>query len=124
LQLVTNQPTHRPEGNGLRERLTADLTTAIKRRDRPTVSVIRTLLGAIANNEAVPVADPRYDPTVGLGHDVPRRVLDESDLVAILDDEIERHRTGAAAAERAGRAERAEHLRAELEVLVRYRTEV
>lgn len=96
----------------------------MKRRDRPAIAVIRTLLGAIGNREAVVLPDGPYDPTVGLGSDVPRRFLDESDLLAILDEEIDAHRTGAEAAEVAGRTERAARLRAELEVLLRYRTDV
>lgn len=106
---------------GLRERLRADLTAAMKRRDRPAVTVIRTLLGAIANSEAVAVPDGPYDPAVGLGGDVSRRDLAEADLVAIVAAEIERHRIGAGAAEAAGRDERAAQLRTELDVLVRYR---
>ncbi len=120
-QTVTDQHTHRHDGADLRAQLSADLTVAMKRRDRAAVSVIRTVLASIANSEAVDSPDGPYDPAIGLANDVPRRVLAESDLVAILDEEIDRHRAGAAAAEAAGRPDRAEHLRAELDVLKRYR---
>ncbi|WP_377322501.1 hypothetical protein ACFJIY_23945 [Pimelobacter simplex] len=77
----------------LADRLRADLTTALRARDRTRASVLRTVLGAIANAEAVPV--PQAAPplaegviagaVVGLGAaEAPRRELREDDVRAIV----------------------------------------
>jgi hypothetical protein len=42
----------------LRDALTAELTTAMQRRDRPVIAALRTTLAALANAEAVPARDP------------------------------------------------------------------
>ena len=79
--------------SALADRLRSDLTTALRARDRTTATVLRTVLGAIANAEAVPV--PQAAPPVaegaiagaslGLGAtEAPRRELDEDDVRAIL----------------------------------------
>ncbi|WP_278255357.1 GatB/YqeY domain-containing protein [Nocardioides convexus] len=66
---------------GPAERLRADLTAAMRRRDRAAVSTLRSVLATIANAEAVPVADtpaategPVAGAVVGLGAaEAPRR---------------------------------------------------
>jgi len=77
----------------LADRLRADLTTALRARDRARASVLRTVLGAIANAEAVPVPQgapplaqgPIAGAALGLGAaEVPRRELTEDDVRAIL----------------------------------------
>lgn len=77
----------------LADRLRADLTTALRARDRASASVLRTVLGAIANAEAVPVPQaappvaegPIAGAVLGLGAaEVPRRELTEDDVRAIV----------------------------------------
>jgi uncharacterized protein YqeY len=68
--------------------LRADLVTARKARHPTEVSMIRTLIAAIENAEAVEAADSE-EPKIGLGHDQPRRELTDDDIATI----VERERT-------------------------------
>jgi uncharacterized protein len=94
---------------GLRDELTA----AIKARDRVAVAALRSALAAIANAEAVPVD--------GLGAvEVERRHLTEADLRSIVVAEVRDRLAAATGYEERGRADVAERLRAEAEVLRRH----
>lgn len=76
----------------LAERLRADLTAALRRRDRAAAGTLRSVLGTIANAEAVPVAEapvptegPVAGAVTGLGAtEAPRRVLSEDDVRALV----------------------------------------
>lgn len=115
----------------LPERLRADLTAAMRAKDRETVKVLRTVLSAIANAEAQPRADdvppslvsdgPIAGATDGLGSaEVERRVLSADDLRAIVTSErTERLETAALLATN-GADDRAAVLRGEAELLERY----
>ena len=70
-----------------RERLQADLKTAMKQRDQLAVTTIRALIGAIDNAGAVPVGDAPYEVEVGLGHDVERRQLSDEEVERIIASE-------------------------------------
>ena len=78
----------------VRNRLRADLVSAMRARDKTEVSMIRTLIGAIENAEAVEV-ESSSDPMIGLNHDQPRKTLTDEDIVHILS--LERSEAAAAA---------------------------
>lgn len=100
------------------------LREAVRSHDTVTVSALRSLIGAIGNAEAVPVGDATSVPTtsehvaggsVGVGSsEVPRRVLDEDDVVALVEAEIRERRS---AMEAYGSSEKTHRLAAEIVVL-------
>jgi uncharacterized protein len=109
----------------VRDLLQADLKTALKARDRVAASTIRSLLGAIANAEAVeaPAVEPGAAPlgAVGVGvGEVARRELSEADVLDIIRADAAERAEGLEHAEAHGRTEAAERLRAESGVLARY----
>lgn len=115
-----------PDASPVRLRLRGALDAAMKARDRAAISVLRSTLGAIDNAEAVdPVAPTGAagSEVIGgavVGHgagDVPRGVLSEADVVAIVTAEIAEQIEAADTYEAAGRPDRAEPLRAGAEVL-------
>lgn len=93
------------------------------------MGVLRSLLGAIDNAEAADVSAAPEAQTgviaggvagVGAG-EVARRMLHAPALVAVLDAEVASRTSAAQQFEVAGRADRVESLRAEIEVLVSLR---
>lgn len=113
-----------PEQTRLTERLRADLTAALRRRDRPTVSTLRSVLATIANAEAVPADEvtvgdegPVAGAVTGLGAaEAPRRDLSEDDVRAL----VARDRDELLAAAAVVPPERADALRAAAELLAAY----
>ena len=106
----------------------ADLTTAMKSRDRATVSVLRSALAAIDNAEAVAV--DQSAPTTSLSEhvagvagpsEVARRELTDADIATILTREITERETAATDYVNVGQAAVAQELRAEADLLRRYR---
>ena len=89
----------------LKDRLTADMRTALKARDELTTSTLRMALAAIGNAE---VAGKQ------------KRDLTDDEVVAVLTKEAKKRREAAAAFAGAGRAEQAAKEAAEGEVLDRY----
>ena len=89
----------------LKDRLRADLTTAMKTRDQLRSSTLRMVLTAITNAE---VAGKQ------------QRELTDDDIVGVLSTESKKRREAAEAFEQAGRAESADKERAEAEVLADY----
>lgn len=89
----------------LKDRLRADLTTAIKARNELRSSTIRMVLTAVTNAE---VAGKES------------RELTDEDVVGVLSAEAKKRREAAAAFDEAGRAEMAAKERAEAEVLADY----
>jgi len=75
----------------LQRRLDADLLDARKRRSAPEVGAIRALKTALANAEAVPVADRPYEVVQGSA-DVPRRELGLDDIEVVIVAEAEERR--------------------------------
>ena len=89
----------------LKERLRADLTTAIKARDTLRSSTLRMVLTAITNAE---VAGKES------------RQLDDGQVVDVLATEVKKRREAATAYDDAGRVELADKERAEAEVITEY----
>ena len=91
--------------SGLRDRMAAALTAAMKARDRVAVAALRSALARVANAEAVhidtvPRAGALHDAAVGAGAaDAPRRELTEADVREVVEAEVAEHeRVGAAPA--------------------------
>jgi uncharacterized protein YqeY len=93
------------ERSPLKERLRADLTTAMKARDELRTSTIRLALAAVKDAE---VAGDTA------------RSLDDAEVLKVLTREVKKRREAAEAYAGAGRAEQADRERAEGEVLGEY----
>ena len=93
------------EATTLKERLRADLTTAMKARDEVRSSTLRMVLTAITNAEVA-------------GKEA--RTLSDDDVVGVLSTEAKKRREAAAAFEDGGRAESAAKERAEAAVIADY----
>jgi hypothetical protein len=89
----------------LKDRLRADLTTAIKARDEVRSSTLRMVLTAITNAE---VAGKQA------------RELTDEDVLGVLTSEGKKRREAAEAFDEAGRTEQAAKERSEFEVLAEY----
>ena len=105
------------------------LTAAMKARDQPAVTALRSALAAIDNAEAVdasgqghPTGEGRIAGAVlGVGAaEVARRTLTPAQTQAIVRQEVAERQTAAHAYARAGQSGPAERLRAEAEVLRAY----
>ena len=91
--------------SALKDRLRADLTTAIKARDEVRSSTLRMVLTAITNAEVA-------------GKE--QRELSDDDIVGVLSTEAKKRREAATAFEDGGRAEMAAKEKAEAAVLADY----
>ena len=89
----------------LKDRLRADLTTAIKSRDEVRSSTLRMVLSAITNAE---VAGKQA------------RELSDDDIIGVLSTEAKKRREAATAFADGGRAEMAAKEKAEAEVIADY----
>jgi uncharacterized protein YqeY len=89
----------------LKDRMRADLTTAIKSRDEVRSSTLRMLLTAVTNAEVA-------------GKEA--RELSDDDVVGVLSTEAKKRREAATAFADAGRAELADKERAEAAVIADY----
>ncbi|HEY2766299.1 MAG TPA: GatB/YqeY domain-containing protein [Pseudonocardiaceae bacterium] len=89
----------------LKDRLRADLTTAIKSRDTTTVATLRMALSAVATEEVAGSA---------------ARELSDEEVLAVLTREAKKRREAAEAFDGAGRDALAAQERAEGEVLAGY----
>src|SRR5215204_7353205 len=97
----------------LQERMKADLAAALRDRDRPAVSALRTALAAVANAEAVPSDNSYRHPVLGQLNEVPRRELTEEQVEAILRTEAAERQKAIEEYESLGLANAAVRLRAE-----------
>jgi uncharacterized protein YqeY len=108
--------------SALKERLRADLKAAMRERRPEEVAVIRTLLAAVDNAEAVSMEGfeerLRQRETIG---EVGRRELDPAALEKVLASEAKARLAAAEDYERYGRAEDAARVRWEAELIARYR---
>jgi uncharacterized protein YqeY len=105
-------------------RLRADLKTAMQARRTDEVRVIRALIGAIDNAQAVPTG-PGHQPYVerafgDASGEVPRLRLSAGDVQAVFVREVEERRIAADEMARLAQQDRAEMLRAEAAVVARY----
>jgi uncharacterized protein YqeY len=94
----------------------------MKNQDRATMMVLRSVLSAISNREAVPAVPPdRENPMGRLGFgDVGRRELTPQEVKLVLLDEVDERRNSAGYLRTAGRNEEAARLEAEAAILERY----
>jgi uncharacterized protein YqeY len=91
--------------SALKDRLRADLTTAMKARDEVRSSTLRMVLTAITNAEVA-----------GKEH----RELTDDDIVGVLSTEAKKRREAATAFDDGGRAQMADKERAEAAVIADY----
>ncbi len=91
------------EGQSLKDRLAAEMRTAMKERDKTRLSALRLLTAAVKNRE------------VELGHE-----LSDDEFVEIANREVKRRREAIEAYEKAGRDDRAATEREEQRVLESY----
>ena len=91
--------------SALKDRLRADLVTAIKGRDEVRSSTLRMLLTAITNAEVAGKTQVE---------------LSDDDIIGVLSTEAKKRREAATAFQDGGRTEMAEKERAELAVLTDY----
>lgn len=99
----------------MREELRRGLTAAMKSRDAVALSAVRSALAAIDNAEAPPLSD--FDGAAG---EVARRDLDDAQMRAIVEAEINDRLGAAREYDMVGRGDAAERSRAEAEVLRAY----
>jgi uncharacterized protein len=98
----------------LRARLSTDLVAAMKARDNPAIATLRCLLAVLDNAGA-------QDPEVfGTSTEIPRRLLTQNELRALMSAEVTSRETAIIQYERGGRHQEAARLRAELELISRY----
>lgn len=105
-------------------RLRAALTDALKARDRETANVLRSVLAAIANAEAIDApgvaAGAIESSPVGLGvSDVARRELTEEQIERVARAEIAEREAAARTCEGSGAPSEAARLRREAAVIAR-----
>jgi uncharacterized protein YqeY len=98
----------------LRARLSADLLTAMKERDKSAIDTLRCLLAVLDNAGA-------QEPEVfGSSAEVPRKSLTEDQVQALMAAEVTSRRAAVINYERVGRHQDAARLRAELVLISRY----
>jgi len=105
-----------------KERLRADLKAALQARETGKVRVLRTLIAALDNAEAVEVEQTPYRPRAfgDASGEVARRQLDDEAIEALLATEAAGRLAAAADYERHGRAEEAAALREEAALVASY----
>jgi len=106
----------------LPQRLKADLSAAIRDGDTPLVAVIRTLLAAIGNAEAVEL-DPSHPRDVQGWAEVPRRRLAPEEIRGIVRREAEELLAAAVEYEQHGRPDEGARLRRSAAQVARYLAE-
>jgi uncharacterized protein len=114
----------------VRTRLRQDLTIALKARDRVAIAALRSTIAAIENAESVDAASANSSTadsehiagaTAGVGSsDVPRRLLSENDVIAVVRGQIEERLQAADQYEQLGKVGEAARLRGEAVVLREY----
>lgn len=105
----------------LRQVLQAELITAMKNQDMPTMMALRSVLSAIANKEAVPVPKTSSidEPVQGYA-DVPRRELTPAEVRLVVMDEVDERRNSADYLVTAGKHEEAAALQNQIQILERF----
>jgi uncharacterized protein YqeY len=110
--------------DALKRRLRDDLMAAMRARAGTEIAVLRALVAALDNAQAVPIADghkpyaekPFGDPSV----EVPRLPLDLPAVRALLAQEAGARNAAADQFESLGKTERAALLRSEVRIIARY----
>lgn len=106
----------------LRARLQADLTDAMKARDKPRTAVLRSTLAALANAEAVDPGQQSSLPRAFGTTEVARRELTPEDERAIVERERAELTSAAAELRQHGRPAAAAELDAQAAVLAAHLT--
>lgn len=94
-----------PDLESIQSRLRADLTAAMRAKDRAATTTIRNLLAALDNAQAVPSEERAgaLEAAVGLGAaEVARAELSPDQVAAVLQRELDEVRSSAAEYERLG----------------------
>lgn len=108
-------------GARMKSRLRSDLRTAMKSRRKVDVGLLRELVAALDNAEAIPGdAEQTAHEFLGGSAEVARLVLSNDQVRDLLLTEIEKREQAAAELERLGEVEHAEALRTEALVARRY----
>jgi uncharacterized protein len=108
----------------VKQTLRADLRAAMRAREALRVRVLRDLIAALDNAEAVPLGE-RHERYVELAFGDPaaqaqRLSLTEADVTRVLETEAESRRTTAADLETRGQTARAAELLTEAALVARY----
>src|SRR5438067_3175411 len=108
----------------IKPRLRADLLTAMRARAGVEVAVLRALVAAFDNAEAVELGE-RHQRYVELNFgdrsaEVPRRRLTQADVESLLAREVSERWDAAAHFREMGQTERADRLTEEAEIVARY----
>lgn len=106
-------------GIEMKARLRAALASALKERRSRDVAVIRTLVAAIDNAEAVAVTERRGVFTRFGDGEAPRRMLRPADIDALFASELRERRAAAEQLQAHGQQERARQLMEEIAVIER-----
>lgn len=104
----------------LRERLTADLRSALKARDPNSAGAIRSLLARLDQASAVPLTS-EHAPVFGNSGEVARRYLTWNDARRLIELEIDEKRHAIATFEAIQMQAEVERLTQQLDVMRRYR---
>ena len=111
--------TNQNEATPVRQRLKADLKQAMKARQMQIVATLRATLAEIDHAEAVEI-DTSVVPMEGVSQDVPRKVLTEADMLAIVQREADEIKVVLAEYEAAGNETKTAELRTAWELLTGY----
>lgn len=107
----------------MKARLRADLTTAMKARNAAEVKLLRALVAAIDNAEAIPASAQPAESGFGFAatsSEVRRLILGADEVEQVLRSEIAEREHAAAELDRVGRPDHAAELRAQAELARRY----
>ncbi len=105
----------------LKARLRTDLAGALSARRTQEARVLRLLVAALDNAEAVPITDEQRARLVAQGiTELPRLALDQAAAHALLLAEIAERTANAATYDQAGRPDEAARLHAQIAVIRRY----
>jgi uncharacterized protein YqeY len=103
------------------DRMRRQLVQAMKDGDTSAAAALRSAMAALANAEAVPVADGPYDPAEGpYGGEADRRELSGADVRGVLTGLVVELDESAALYRKHGQAEAAEDLVRQAAVLEAY----
>ncbi len=111
-------------GEAMKARLRSDLRAAMKRGDKRETALLRQLVAAFDNAEAVPLRQERASidrhAFIDGSAEQARRVLAPGDVYALLKGEMDAHIAAAAEFMRLGAEARSVALETEVEILRRY----
>ena len=123
-QTQTASGTADDPAEAMKLRLREDLKSALRARDALETSVLRAIIAALDNAQAVPAHDKHVRYVVHEFGDrkaeVPRLRLDVLDVQLLLETEIRSRAEAADQFEQLGRIDRARKLREETKIVARY----